>query len=456
MTKAKLKSISPLDGRYANKTSELTEIFSEYGLIQLRVLIEIRWLQHLSKITKIKELKSFNKKTNKRLNDIIENFNISDAHQIKRIEKTTNHDVKAVEYFIRRLFKKEQNICDFIHFGCTSEDINNIAYALMLSRTRKEILLPKMQLIHRSLNKIAKKYKSVPMISRTHGQTASPTTVGKEFANVTSRLASTTQDFKQVKVLGKFNGAVGNYNAHFAAYPTCNWPKITTNFIKSLGLQANLLTTQIEPHDWIAKYCHTLIRYNNILLDLCKDTWTYISLGYFKQRLNKNEVGSSTMPHKINPIDFENAEGNLGLANTMLNHFAEKLPISRLQRDLTDSTVQRNFGVALGYTLIAMKSLLKGIDKLEINKNLIRQDINESWEVIGEAIQSVMRRYGVPEPYEKIKKLTRGNRINKEILHNFIHSLEIPKSAKLDLMHLTPSNYVGLAAELTKEIKLKQ
>ena len=456
MTKAQLKSISPLDGRYANKTSELNDIFSEYGLIQFRVLIEIRWLQHLSNIAKIKELKKFNKKTNKRLNDVIENFDISDAHQIKRIEKATNHDVKAVEYFIKRLFAKDQRICDFIHFGCTSEDINNIAYGLMLTKSRKEILLPKMQLIHGSLNKIAKKYKSVPMLSRTHGQTASPTTVGKEFANVLSRLTSTTQDFKQVEILGKFNGAVGNYNAHFAAYPTCNWPKITTSFIKSLGLKPNMLTTQIEPHDWIAKYCHTLIRYNIILLDLSRDIWSYISLGYFKQRLNKHEVGSSTMPHKINPIDFENAEGNLGLANSLLSHFAEKLPISRLQRDLTDSTVQRNFGVALGYTLIAMKSLLKGIDKLEVDKIVIKKEINESWEVIGEAIQTVMRRYGIPEPYEKLKKLTRGNTINKEILHNFVNSLEIPKEAKIDLLRLTPSNYIGLAKELSKEMKLKQ
>jgi len=452
MAHEKLTAISPLDGRYAEKTSELSRIFSEYGLIRFRVEIEIRWLQMLANNPNIIELEKFDKNTNDRLNNIINNFNTDDAKSIKNIEKTTNHDVKAVEYFICQQFKDNKNINDFVHFGCTSEDINNLAYAMMLNEARANIINPLMISLHQKIEQLAKKHHSLPMLSRTHGQTASPTTVGKEFANILSRLSLINSDFNSINIYGKFNGAVGNFNAHHVAYPDCDWLEISSSFIKSLNLEPNILTTQIEPHDWMAKYCHNLIRYNTVLLDMSRDIWGYISLGYFKQRLEENEVGSSTMPHKINPIDFENAEGNLGLANSLLSHFAEKLPISRFQRDLTDSTVQRNLGVAIGYGVIAIKSLLKGINKLDINKTIINKDIENSWEVLGEAIQTVMRRYGVPEPYEKLKALTRGNEINKSILSDFIQTLDIPSHAKNELLNLTPSTYIGLASKLTKQL----
>ena len=452
MLENNLKAISPLDGRYYDKTLELTDIFSEFGLIKYRVLIEIKWIQHLATIDDIKELPPLDKNINDKLNNIIENFDINDALKIKSIEKITNHDVKAVEYFIRDLFKENKNISDFIHFGCTSEDINNIAYALMLDEARNKVILPLMNKIQEELKSMAHNYKNIPMLSRTHGQTASPTTVGKEIANVVNRFKSNIADFQSISILGKFNGAVGNFNAHISAYPECDWVKISSDFIESLDLEPNHHTTQIEPHDWISKYCHNLIRYNLIMLDLSKDIWSYISLGYFKQRLKENEVGSSTMPHKVNPIDFENAEGNLGIANSILSHLSEKLPISRLQRDLSDSTVQRNFGVGLGYIIIAMKSFLRGISKLELDQSKIKHDLTESWEVLSEAIQTVMRKYGISEPYEKLKKVTRGKKVNEELLHELIASLDIPEKAKDELLDLTPSNYTGIAESLTEKV----
>ena len=450
MNRDHLSSISPLDGRYANKTKELTNIFSEYGLIRFRVEIEIRWLQMLSKHNDISELANFDNATNNKLNKIVSDFDIKGAQRVKEIESKTNHDVKAVEYFIGEQFEGNKSINDFLHFGCTSEDINNLAYAMMLNEARESVIIPFMHKIQTNLNTLANNNADISMLSRTHGQTASPTTVGKEFANVHARLIQLSEEFSVIDIYGKFNGAVGNFNAHHIAYPACDWPKISSDFINSLQLKPNLLTTQIEPHDWMANYCHNLIRYNVVLIDFCRDIWGYISLGYFKQRLNKDEVGSSTMPHKINPIDFENAEGNLGIANALLAHFAEKLPISRFQRDLTDSTVQRNLGVAIGHGIIAIKSILKGISKLEIDELVISEDIENRWEVLAEAIQTVMRRYGIPKPYEKLKTLTRGNNINKSILVDFIQSLDIPQEVKRELLELTPSNYIGLASKLIK------
>tara|TARA_B110000003_G_scaffold68178_1_gene69245 strand:- start:12510 stop:13955 length:1446 start_codon:yes stop_codon:yes gene_type:complete len=450
MNRDHLSSISPLDGRYANKTKELTNIFSEYGLIRFRVEIEIRWLQMLSKHNDISELANFDNATNNKLNKIVSDFDIKGAQRVKEIESKTNHDVKAVEYFIGEQFEGNKSINDFLHFGCTSEDINNLAYAMMLNEARESVIIPFMHKIQTNLNTLANNNADISMLSRTHGQTASPTTVGKEFANVHARLIQLSEEFSVIDIYGKFNGAVGNFNAHHIAYPACDWPKISSDFINSLQLKPNSLTTQIEPHDWMANYCHNLIRYNVVLIDFCRDIWGYISLGYFKQRLNKDEVGSSTMPHKINPIDFENAEGNLGIANALLAHFAEKLPISRFQRDLTDSTVQRNLGVAIGHGIIAIKSLLKGISKLEIDELVISEDIENRWEVLAEAIQTVMRRYGIPKPYEKLKTLTRGNNINKSILVDFIQSLDIPQEVKRELLELTPSKYTGLASKLIK------
>jgi adenylosuccinate lyase len=385
------------------------------------------------------------------LNHIVDDFSLDDAERIKKIEATTNHDVKAVEYFIRERLgdgPETQALKDFLHFGCTSEDINNLSYALMLRTARKDVVIPQMRELRRKLQSMAKQYAAVPMLARTHGQTASPTTVGKEFANVVDRLQRAQQQFADVQILGKFNGAVGNFNAHVIAYPEADWQAISHRFIESLGISPNTYTTQIEPHDWTAEYAHALIRYNTILIDLCRDIWGYISLGYFKQKVADGEVGSSTMPHKVNPIDFENAEGNLGMATAMLSHFAEKLPISRWQRDLTDSTVQRNFGVATGYLIIAMQSALKGVGKLQINEAAIHSDVSEAWEVLGEAVQTVMRRYGIPEPYEKLKALTRGQAVTQKLLQDFIADLDIPEDEKKRLMKLTPESYVGLAAKL--------
>jgi adenylosuccinate lyase len=450
-----LRALSPSDGRYADKVNGLRDIFSEYGLIRYRVLVEVRWLQSLSDEASIAELAPPSAVMKDVLNHIVDNFSLDDAERIKKIEATTNHDVKAVEYFIRERLgdgPETQALKDFLHFGCTSEDINNLSYALMLRTARKDVVVPQMRELRAKLQSMAKQYAAVPMMSRTHGQTASPTTVGKELANVVDRLQRAQQQFSDVQILGKFNGAVGNFNAHLIAYPNADWQAISHRFIESLGIAPNTYTTQIEPHDWTAEYSHALIRYNTILIDLCRDVWGYISLGYFKQKVAEGEVGSSTMPHKVNPIDFENAEGNLGMATAMLSHFAEKLPISRWQRDLTDSTVQRNFGVAVGYLMIAMQSALKGIGKLQIDETAILSDVSEAWEVLGEAIQTVMRRYGIPEPYEKLKALTRGQAVTQEVLQTFIAGLNIPDDEKKRLAELTPESYVGLAAKLALDI----
>jgi adenylosuccinate lyase len=450
-----LRALSPADGRYADKVNGLRDIFSEYGLIRFRVLVEVRWLQSLSDEGSIAELAPPSTVMKDVLNHIVDDFSLDDAERIKNIEATTNHDVKAVEYFIRERLgdgPETQALKDFLHFGCTSEDINNLSYALMLRTARKDVLIPQMRALRTKLQSMAKQYAAVPMLARTHGQTASPTTVGKELANVVDRLQRAQQQFADVQILGKFNGAVGNFNAHLIAYPEADWQAISHRFIESLGISPNTYTTQIEPHDWTAEYSHALIRYNTILIDLCRDIWGYISLGYFKQKVAEGEVGSSTMPHKVNPIDFENAEGNLGMATAMLSHFAEKLPISRWQRDLTDSTVQRNFGVATGYLIIAMQSALKGVGKLQLNEAAIHSDVSEAWEVLGEAVQTVMRRYGIPEPYEKLKALTRGQAVTQKLLQDFIADLDIPEGEKKRLMELTPESYVGLAAKLALDI----
>ena len=450
-----LKAISPTDGRYAGKVNDLRDIFSEYGLIRFRVLVEVRWLQCLSDEAAVPELAPLTSIMKDVLNHILDDFSIDDAEHVKRIEATTNHDVKAVEYFIREKLgdgPETQALKDFLHFGCTSEDINNLSYALMLRTARSDVLIPQMRDLRNKLNNLAKENADLPMLSRTHGQTASPTTLGKEVANVVARLDRAQKRFAAVEILGKFNGAVGNYNAHVIAYPDADWPEIAHRFIESLGIEANPYTTQIEPHDWTAEYSHALMRYNTILIDFSRDVWGYISLGYFKQRVAKNEVGSSTMPHKVNPIDFENAEGNFGMANAMFGHFAEKLPISRWQRDLTDSTVQRNIGSAVAHVLIALQSLSKGIAKLEVNSTAIAADVSAAWEVLAEAVQTVMRRYGIPEPYEKLKALTRGQAVSKEILLEFIQTLDIPEDEIQRLLALTPESYIGLAAQQARDI----
>ena len=453
MEHTSLRALSPVDGRYAGKVEALRNIFSEYGLIRYRVLVEVRWLQWLADEADIGEVAPLSPVMKDMLNRIVDEFSTDDAARVKKIEVTTNHDVKAVEYYIRDKIGSGAdigNIGDFIHFGCTSDDINNLAYGLMLRNARDEVLLPQMKNVLARLRTISTEYADLPMLSRTHGQIASPTTVGKEMKNVVARLARARDQLAGVEVRGKFNGAVGNFNAQVAAYPDVDWPHISQRFIESLGLHPNLLTTQIEPHDWTAEYAHALVRFNTVLLDLCRDIWGYISLGYFRQRSAKDEVGSSTMPHKVNPIDFENAEGNLGLSTAMLNHFASKLPVSRWQRDLTDSTVQRNFGVAIAYLSIAIHSCLKGLGKLAADPAAIQKDIEQSWEVLGEAVQTVMRRYGIPEPYEKLKALTRGKQVTKELLHDFVKSLDIPDDAKQRLLDLTPATYTGLASSLAR------
>ena len=450
-----LKALSPADGRYADKVNGLRDIFSEFGLIRFRVLVEVRWLQCLSDEKQVAELAPLSNVMKDLLNHVVDDFSLDDAERVKAIEATTNHDVKAVEYFIRERLgggSESSALNDFLHFGCTSEDINNLSYALMLRSARSDAIVPAMRDLRGKLRKMAHDYAAVPMLSRTHGQTASPTTVGKELANVVARLDRAQQQFRNVVIRGKFNGAVGNFNAHQIAYPDVDWPEIAERFIASLGIESNPYTTQIEPHDWTAEYAHSLIRFNTILIDLCRDIWGYISLGYFTQRVAKGEVGSSTMPHKVNPIDFENAEGNLGLANAMLGHMAEKLPVSRWQRDLTDSTVQRNFGVAVGYLMIAMSSVGKGLGKLQLNEEKIQTDVAGAWEVLAEAVQTVMRRYGIPEPYEKLKDLTRGQAVNQDLLAKFIATLDIPEAEKQRLLELTPDRYTGIAESLAGDI----
>jgi adenylosuccinate lyase len=450
-----LRALSPADGRYADKVNSLRDIFSEYGLIRFRVLVEVRWLQWLADEQAIEELGPLSSVMKDVLNSIVDDFSLDDAERVKAIEATTNHDVKAVEYFIREKLgegPETQPLKDFLHFSCTSEDINNLSYALMLRSARTDALLPVMRDLRSRLKNMARDHADLAMLSRTHGQTASPTTLGKELANVVARLDRIEKQFAAVNILGKFNGAVGNYNAHAIAYPDLDWRAISHGFVGSLGLEPNPYTTQIEPHDWTAEYCHALIRYNTVLIDLARDVWGYISLGYFKQQAAKNEVGSSTMPHKVNPIDFENAEGNLGMANALLGHFAEKLPISRWQRDLTDSTVQRNLCVAAGYVMIALQSLLKGVGKLQVNTAAIQADVGEAWEVLAEAVQTVMRRHGIPNPYEKLKELTRGQAVTREVILEFIGTLDIPESEKQRLLELTPDTYTGLAAQQARDI----
>lgn len=452
-----LTAISPIDGRYSHQTEPLRPTFSEYGLIHKRVEIEILWLIGLSKDKEIKEVPRFSAKTTSKLKNIIKNFSLKDAQAVKKIEKITNHDVKAIEYWLKDTLKNEKeivNVNEFIHFACTSEDINNLAYALMLKESLHKVLIPSISSLIKQTSKYSNKYSNIPMLAKTHGQTASPTTLGKEFANFTYRLERQILQLKNQKILGKINGAVGNFNSHVSAYPKKNWVKFSKNFIESIGLVYNPYTTQIEPHDFMAETFHIISRINNVLIDFNRDIWTYISIGYFKQKSEKKEVGSSTMPHKINPIDFENSEGNLGMSNSLLIHFSEKLPISRLQRDLTDSTVLRNIGVAFSFSLIAYNSCLKGLSKLEINKVQIDKDLDEAWEILAEPIQTIMRKNKIKNPYEKLKNLTRGNQnINKESLHKFIKLLNLPKEDKNYLLNLTPHNYIGIASSLARKFK---
>jgi adenylosuccinate lyase len=454
MTNFSLTAISPIDGRYADKVSVLRPIFSEYGLIRFRVQVEVRWLQALSKHPKIIEVSSFSDAANQLLNTIVSDFSEADAQRVKDIEKTTNHDVKAVEYLLKEKIAGNaelEKVSEFIHFACTSEDINNLSYALMLKEGR-EVITAQIDDCISAIKKIAIDTADQPMLSRTHGQSATPTTTGKEFANVAARLLRQQAQLQSVVLLGKINGAVGNYNAHAVAYPDVDWAEFAKDFVESLGLQWNPYTIQIEPHDYIAEFFHALSRFNTILLDFNRDIWAYISLGYFKQKTIAGEVGSSTMPHKVNPIDFENSEGNLGLANAIFSHLAEKLPVSRWQRDLTDSTVLRNIGVGIAHTSIAIQASLKGISKLQINVEAIEADLNANWEVLAEPIQTVMRRYGVEKPYEKLKELTRGHRITPEQLRVFIENLDIPTEAKNALLELTPRTYIGYAEQLAKNI----
>lgn len=450
-----LTAISPLDGRYSGKLDNLSAVFSEYGLIRFRVQIEIAWLLTLVDQTNIEEVPTLSPEAIRFLKTIIDDFTEKDAVRIKEIEKQTNHDVKAVEYFIKEKIApidELKNISEFIHFACTSEDINNLAYALMLKTARQEILVPLILEIINFLTSFCHQYAHLPMLSRTHGQPATPTTLGKEIANFVKRLQRQLDNLKAVSIMGKINGAVGNYNAHIVAYPEVDWLELSENFVKQFDLEWNAYTTQIEPHDYIAEYMHAIIRLNTILIDFCRDVWSYISIGYFQQKLHEHETGSSTMPHKVNPIDFENAEGNLGLANALMDYFANKLPISRWQRDLTDSTVLRNLGVGLGHSVIAYHSILKGLNKLQVNTKQLQTDLNNNLEVLAEAIQTVMRRYGIPHPYEKLKALTRGKQINSETLREFIDSLHLPESVKKNLRSLSPLDYIGLAEELAKKL----
>ncbi|WP_313704486.1 adenylosuccinate lyase [Massilia sp.] len=450
-----LSALSPLDGRYAAKTDKLRPILSEAGFMHHRVMVEIAWLQALAQAG-FDEIKPFSAEASTHLDDLAAGFGEEDAARIKEIEAVTNHDVKAVEYWLKEKVKDVPELVaasEFIHFGCTSEDINNTSHGMMLKTARDTVLLPSLQAIIAKLTEIAHVNAELPMLSRTHGQTASPTTLGKEFANVVARLQRAAKRIADVEILGKMNGAVGNYNAHLSAYPGFDWPAFSKDVIENrLGLTFNPYTIQIEPHDYMAEMFDAIARANTILLDLNRDIWTYVSLGYFKQKLKAGEIGSSTMPHKVNPIDFENSEGNLGLANAVLRHMAEKLPVSRMQRDLTDSTVLRNIGVGFGYALLAYDSCLRGLNKLEVNAARLEADLDASWEVLAEPVQTVMRRYGIENPYEQLKELTRGKGITREALQEFIGKLAVPQEAKDLLLQMTPANYTGLAAQLAKAI----
>ncbi|MBT8446933.1 MAG: adenylosuccinate lyase [Gammaproteobacteria bacterium] len=445
-----LMALSPVDGRYARKSGALRGIFSEFGLIRYRVIVEIAWLRHLAASPAIPELPDFPAPASARLDAILGGFDATEAGHVKHIEATTNHDVKAVEYYLRERFAGTAELeaaIPFIHFACTSEDINNLSYGLSLRDAQADVLVPELGQLVKRLTVLGNEYADIAMLARTHGQTASPTTAGKEFANVAHRLQRQLDQLAAQPMLGKMNGAVGNYNAHFAAYPDVDWPALCSSFVESLGLEHNPLTTQIEPHDFIAETAATLTRANTVLIDLCRDLWAYVSLGYFRQRRVDNEVGSSTMPHKINPIDFENAEGNLGVANALLGHMAAKLPISRWQRDLTDSTVLRNLGTALAHCVIAYGSLARGLDKLDIDADRIAADIDDAWEVLAEAVQTVMRKHGIADSYEQLKAMTRGTAVTSASLHEFVRNLDIPEPDKQRLLALTPATYIGNAAE---------
>jgi adenylosuccinate lyase len=450
-----LSAISPVDGRYGNKVDALRPIFSEYGLIKFRVTVEVRWLQKLASMQDIAEVPSLSAEANARLDDIVENFSEADAQRVKDIERTTNHDVKAVEYLLKEKvvdFTELNQVTEFIHFACTSEDINNLSYALMMRTARDEVVLPLVQQLVDKVAELAAEHKNVAMMARTHGQPATPTTLGKEFANVAIRLHRQVEQIKAVPLLGKINGAVGNYNAHLAAYPNVDWHQAAGEFVESLGLTWNPYTTQIEPHDYIAEWFDALARFNTILIDLDRDLWGFIALNHFKQKTVAGEIGSSTMPHKVNPIDFENSEGNLGIANALMAHLAQKLPISRWQRDLTDSTVLRNLGVGVAHSVIAYHASLKGLSKLEVNEQNLLNELDQNWELLAEPIQTVMRRYSIEKPYEKLKELTRGKRVNQQAMAEFIDNLELPDDVKDELKSWTPASYIGRAAAFVDEL----
>ncbi len=451
-----LSAISPVDGRYGSKVKSLRPIFSEFGLIKYRVTVEVRWLQKLAATALINEVPAFSDSANAVLNAIVSEFNEADAQAIKDIEATTNHDVKAVEYFLKEKIADNAElhaITEFIHFACTSEDINNLSHGLMLKDCRETVLLPEMDKILAALKALAIEYKTIPMMCRTHGQPASPSTLGKEMANVYVRLQRQREQIANVELFGKVNGAVGNYNAHISAYPEVDWHQFADEFVTSLGLTWNAFTTQIEPHDYIAELFDAISRFNTILIDFDRDIWGYIAMGHFKQKTIAGEIGSSTMPHKVNPIDFENSEGNLGIANALFTHLAQKLPISRWQRDLTDSTVLRNLGVGFAHAMIAYGATLKGISKLEVNEANLLNELDHNWEVLAEPVQTVMRRYGIEKPYEKLKELTRGKRVNGDSMRKFIMTLELPESVKAELCKLTPASYIGRAVSFIDELK---
>lgn len=456
MELSSLTAVSPIDGRYGDKVTALRPIFSEYGLLKFRVQVEVRWLQKLAACAEIREVPAFDADANAYLDKIVAEFSEQDAQRIKTIERTTNHDVKAVEYFLKEKVAEVpalHAVSEFIHFACTSEDINNLSHALMLNTAREDVIKPQWRKIIDAIAGLSQEYRDIPLLSRTHGQPATPSTVGKEFANVAYRMERQFSQLGNVDILGKINGAVGNYNAHVVAYPEVNWHQFSEEFVTSLGIQWNPYTTQIEPHDYIAELFDCVARFNTILLDFDRDIWGYIALSHFKQKTIAGEIGSSTMPHKVNPIDFENSEGNLGLSNAVLGHLAAKLPVSRWQRDLTDSTVLRNLGVGLGYALIAYQSTLKGISKLEVNRDHLLDELDHNWEVLAEPIQTVMRRYGIEKPYEKLKELTRGKRVDAAGMQAFIDGLALPDDEKTRLKTMTPANYIGEAITLVDKLK---
>ena len=450
-----LTAISPIDGRYARHTGALRELLSEYGLIRFRVLVELRWFQCLASEPAIPELPPLSEQQYKAIDELIDGFNIDDARQVKAIEATTNHDVKAIEYLVKEKLATVDGLApyiEFVHFACTSEDINNLSHGLMLQGAMESSIEPLMKDVIEAIASLAKEHAATPMLSRTHGQVASPTTMGKELANVVARLKRQLATVQNTPLLGKINGAVGNYNAHVSAYPGVDWLSLSEQFVTQLGLTWNPYTTQIEPHDYIAELFQAICRFNTILLDFDRDIWSYISIGYFRQKKIEGETGSSTMPHKVNPIDFENSEGNLGLANALLSHLAEKLPVSRWQRDLTDSTVLRNVGVGLSYSLIAYNSALKGIGKLELNQAALAKDLEQSWEVLAEPIQTIMRKHGIAEPYEKLKAMTRGESLSQERIVSMLDELDLPEAVKTDILSLTPANYIGEAQRLVARL----